>query len=69
MRRKAQRANARQGFTTLPLRATARIAAEAAPTGGVLLWEARLGPMPWRLRRRANRGEGAPPTALANTNK
>ena len=33
MRRKAQRANARQGLAAPPLRATARIAAEAAPTG------------------------------------
>ena len=33
MRRKAQRANARQGPAAPPLRATARIAAEAAPTG------------------------------------
>jgi hypothetical protein len=33
MRRKAQKANARQGIAAPPLRATARIAAEAAPTG------------------------------------
>jgi hypothetical protein len=32
MRRKARRANARQGLVAPPLRATARIAAEAAPT-------------------------------------
>jgi len=33
MRRKAQKANARQDLAAPPLRATARIAAEAAPTG------------------------------------
>jgi len=33
IRRKAQRANVRQGLAAPPLRATARIAAEAAPTG------------------------------------
>jgi hypothetical protein len=32
MRRQAQRANARQGLAAPPLRATARIAAKAAPT-------------------------------------
>jgi hypothetical protein len=33
MRRQAQRVNTRQGLAAPPLRATARIAAKAAPTG------------------------------------